>query len=98
MTQELSGVTVVVFIAAGVLTMFLLFIFAKRSIMRFTLRSRRGPHVPIGHDAKKVKNDAFLGKFRLWLFLQTVRVDYYRVDYSHCYLFFSHSKRRLNEE
>lgn len=59
MTQELSGVTVVVFIAAGVLTMFLLFIFAKRSIMRFTLRSRRGPHVPIGHDAKKVKNDAF---------------------------------------
>lgn len=23
--------------------------------MRFALRSRRGPHVPIGHDAKKVK-------------------------------------------
>lgn len=23
--------------------------------MRFALRSRRGPHVPIGHDGKKVK-------------------------------------------
>ncbi|XP_046403319.1 protein C1orf43 homolog [Ischnura elegans] len=53
MTQELSGVTVVVFIACGVLTFILLFIFAKRQIMRFALRSRRGPHVPIGHDAKK---------------------------------------------
>ena len=54
MTQELSGVTIVIFIAAGVLTILLLFIFAKRQIMRFALRSRRGPHIPIGHDAKKV--------------------------------------------
>jgi len=54
MTQELSGVTIVIFIAAGVLTILLLFIFAKRQIMRFALRSRRGPHVPIGHDTKKV--------------------------------------------
>ncbi|TGZ42249.1 uncharacterized protein C1orf43 homolog [Temnothorax curvispinosus] len=53
MTQELSGVTIVIFIAAGVLTILLLFIFAKRQIMRFALRSRRGPHIPIGHDAKK---------------------------------------------
>ncbi|XP_015584927.1 uncharacterized protein C1orf43 homolog [Cephus cinctus] len=53
MTEELSGVTIVIFIAAGVLTIVLLFIFAKRQIMRFALRSRRGPHVPIGHDAKK---------------------------------------------
>ncbi|XP_008543448.1 protein C1orf43 homolog [Microplitis demolitor] len=53
MTEELSGVTIVVFIAAGVLTFLLLFIFAKRQIMRFALRSRRGPHIPIGHDAKK---------------------------------------------
>lgn len=55
MTQELSGVTIVIFIAAGVLTILLLFIFAKRQIMRFALRSRRGPHIPIGHDAKKVR-------------------------------------------
>lgn len=54
MTDELSGVTIVIFIAAGVLTIFLLFIFAKRQIMRFALRSRRGPHIPVGHDAKKV--------------------------------------------
>jgi len=54
MTQELSGVTIVIFIAAGVLTILLLFIFAKRQITRVALRSRRGPHVPIGHDAKKV--------------------------------------------
>ncbi|KAG8041833.1 hypothetical protein G9C98_007137 [Cotesia typhae] len=53
MTEELSGVTIVVFIAAGVLTILLLFIFAKRQIMRFALRSRRGPHISIGQDAKK---------------------------------------------
>lgn len=54
MAEELSGVTIVIFIAAGVLTILLLFIFAKRQIMRFALRSRRGPHIPIGHDTKKV--------------------------------------------
>lgn len=54
MVEQLSGVTVVIFIACGVLTVFLLFIFAKRQIMRFALRSRRGPHVAIGHDADKV--------------------------------------------
>lgn len=53
MVEQLSGVTVVIFIACGVLTVFLLFIFAKRQIMRFALRSRRGPHVAIGHDADK---------------------------------------------
>ncbi|KAF0773237.1 Uncharacterized protein FWK35_00000996 [Aphis craccivora] len=53
MAQQLSGVTVVIFIAGGILTFILLFIFAKRQIMRFALRSRRGPHVPIGHDGKK---------------------------------------------
>ncbi|CAG2057378.1 unnamed protein product [Timema podura] len=53
MAEEQSGVTVVIFIASGVLTFILLFIFAKRQIMRFALRSRRGPHVPIGHDIKK---------------------------------------------
>ncbi|KAF6216117.1 hypothetical protein GE061_000455 [Apolygus lucorum] len=53
MAEELSGVTVVFIIAGGVLTIILLFIFAKRQIMRFALRSRRGPHVPVGHGAKK---------------------------------------------
>ncbi|XP_054277330.1 protein C1orf43 homolog [Macrosteles quadrilineatus] len=53
MTQELSGVTVVFIVSSGILTFILLFIFAKRQIMRFALRSRRGPHVPIGHGAKK---------------------------------------------
>ncbi|XP_059622958.1 protein C1orf43 homolog [Phlebotomus argentipes] len=51
--EELSGVTMVIIIGGGVLTFIILFIFAKRQIMRFTLRSRRGPHVPIGHDARK---------------------------------------------
>ncbi|KAJ8929932.1 hypothetical protein NQ314_017341 [Rhamnusium bicolor] len=54
MSEELSGVTVVIIIGLGVLTFILLFIFAKRQIMRFALRSRRGPHVPIGHDGSKV--------------------------------------------
>ncbi|KAF9410621.1 hypothetical protein HW555_010351 [Spodoptera exigua] len=39
--------------SGGVLTFVILFIFAKRQITRFALRSRRGPHVPIGTDAKK---------------------------------------------
>lgn len=32
----------------------LLFIFVKRQIMRFAVKSRRGPHVPLGHNAPKV--------------------------------------------
>lgn len=55
MAQQLSGVTVVIIIAGGVLTCLLLFIFAKRQIMRFALRSHRGPHVPCGTDASKVR-------------------------------------------
>ena len=54
MLQQLSGVSIVLFIAAGVQTVLLLFIFAKRQIMRFALRSRRGPHTPIAYDTKKV--------------------------------------------
>lgn len=53
MSKELSGVTIILIISGGVLTFVILFIFAKRQIMRFALRSRRGPHVPVGHDAKK---------------------------------------------
>lgn len=54
MSEQLSGVTVVLIIGGGAILAVILFIFAKRQIMRFALRSRRGPHVPIGHDAKKV--------------------------------------------
>lgn len=60
MSEELSGITVVIIIALGVLLFILLFIFAKRQIMRFGLRSRRGPHAPIGHDAPKVPTEYFL--------------------------------------
>lgn len=51
--KELSGVMIILIIGGGVLTFVMLFIFAKRQIMRFTLRSRRGPHVLVGHDASK---------------------------------------------
>ncbi|KAB0803195.1 hypothetical protein PPYR_00165 [Photinus pyralis] len=54
MSEDLSGVNIIIIIGLGVLTFIILFIFAKRQIMRFALRSRRGPHVPIGHDAKKL--------------------------------------------
>lgn len=53
MADQLSGVAVIICIAFGVMTFILLFIFAKRQITRFTLKSRHGPHVPIGYDAPK---------------------------------------------
>uniref|UniRef100_A0A182JTZ6 Uncharacterized protein n=1 Tax=Anopheles christyi TaxID=43041 RepID=A0A182JTZ6_9DIPT len=52
--EELSGVMIVLIIGGGVLGVTMCFIFAKRQIVRFTLRQRRGPHVAVGHDAKKV--------------------------------------------
>lgn len=53
--QELSGVMVIIIIGGGVLMSIILFIFAKRQIMRFTIRSRgNGPHLPVGYDSKKV--------------------------------------------
>lgn len=54
MAEEQSGVTVIIIIGIGLLLFILLFIFAKRQIMRFTLRSRRGPHIQVGLDASKV--------------------------------------------
>lgn len=51
--EGLSAVTVVIFIACGVLTFILMFLFAKRQITRFALKSRRGPHIPVGYDAPK---------------------------------------------
>uniref|UniRef100_A0A1B0CQU9 Uncharacterized protein n=1 Tax=Lutzomyia longipalpis TaxID=7200 RepID=A0A1B0CQU9_LUTLO len=50
---NISSAGAILIIGGGVLTFIILFIFAKRQIMRFTLRSRRGPHVPVGHDAEK---------------------------------------------
>ncbi|XP_030044042.1 protein C1orf43 homolog [Microcaecilia unicolor] len=49
----LSGVNVVLIMAYGSLVFVLLFIFVKRQIMRFAMKSRRGPHVPVGHNAPK---------------------------------------------
>ncbi|XP_017024818.1 protein C1orf43 homolog [Drosophila kikkawai] len=51
--EQLSGVMIIIIISGGVLLSLMLFIFAKRQIMRFQLRGRRGPHVPVGNDAKK---------------------------------------------
>ena len=51
--EQLSGVAVVIIIAVGVQTFIMLFIFAKRQIMRFTLRSRRGPHLSVGQGGVK---------------------------------------------
>ncbi|XP_072350951.1 protein C1orf43 homolog, partial [Scyliorhinus torazame] len=53
MAKSLSGVNVVLVMAYGSLIFVLLFIFVKRQIMRFAMKSRRGPHVPIGHNAPK---------------------------------------------
>ncbi|XP_060676646.1 protein C1orf43 homolog isoform X1 [Hemiscyllium ocellatum] len=50
---SLSGVNVVLVMAYGSLVFVLLFIFVKRQIMRFAMKSRRGPHAPIGHSAPK---------------------------------------------
>lgn len=49
-----SILKIIFIISGGVVTFVILFIFAKRQITRFALRSRRGPHVSIGTDAKKV--------------------------------------------
>ena len=53
MTNQLSGVAIIIFMAAGFTTFVLLFIFGKRQIMRFALKSRRGPHFPIAADAPR---------------------------------------------
>lgn len=70
MTSQLSGVMIVIIIGGGVLLSVILFIFAKRQIMRFTIRSRRGPHAPVGHDAKKVKS--IISNFRVGIKIKYV--------------------------
>uniref|UniRef100_A0A1E1XTT5 Putative conserved protein with signal anchor n=1 Tax=Amblyomma sculptum TaxID=1581419 RepID=A0A1E1XTT5_AMBSC len=57
MADRLSGVAIIICIALGVMTFLLLFIFAKRQIMRFTLKSKHSPHVPIGHGVSKSLKD-----------------------------------------
>ena len=52
--EQLSGVTIIIIMGGGALTFFILFVFAKRQIMRFALRFRHGPHIPIGLGANKV--------------------------------------------
>lgn len=49
----LSRINVVLVMAYGTLVFVLLFIFVKRQIMRLAMKSRRGPHVPLGHNAPK---------------------------------------------
>jgi len=48
------GLPVVVIVAVGVQTLIMLFIFAKRQIVRFALRNRRGPHVSVGQGCVKL--------------------------------------------
>lgn len=49
----LSSINVVLVMAYGSLVFVLLFIFVKRQIVRLAMKSRRGPHVPLGHNAPK---------------------------------------------
>ncbi|XP_049586973.1 protein C1orf43 homolog isoform X1 [Syngnathus scovelli] len=51
--SRLSHINVVLVMAFGSLVFVLLFIFVKRQIMRLAMKSRRGPHAPIGHNAPK---------------------------------------------
>lgn len=49
----MSKVNVVLVMAYGSLVFVLLFMFVKRQVVRFAMKSRRGPHVPLGHNAPK---------------------------------------------
>ncbi|GFW67871.1 protein C1orf43 homolog [Trichonephila clavipes] len=53
MANQLSGIAIILFIAFGSLTFILLFIFAKRQITRFALKSRHRPHYPVGAGSSK---------------------------------------------
>lgn len=49
-SSYLFRVNVVLVMAYGSLVFVLLFIFVKRQIMCFAMKSRRGAHVPVGHN------------------------------------------------
>jgi hypothetical protein len=51
--KDLSGMMIMLIIAGSFLVSVILFIFAKRQIMRYAIRNRYSPHYPIGQDAKK---------------------------------------------
>ncbi|XP_052796634.1 protein C1orf43 homolog [Mya arenaria] len=51
--SKLPIVSLIWIIAAGFLVFMLLFLLGKRQIMRFTLKSRRGPYVSVGSNAPK---------------------------------------------
>ncbi|CAG2100464.1 unnamed protein product [Medioppia subpectinata] len=51
---HISGVAAIICIAIGILIFVLLFIFAKRQIMRLSLKNRFVPHIPLARDAPKV--------------------------------------------
>lgn len=53
MRQEMSFVSLILFIAIGILVFAIIFLFTKRQIARFTLKSSQNPHAPIGSDAPK---------------------------------------------
>nr|KAG5708599.1 hypothetical protein BaRGS_033020 [Batillaria attramentaria] len=72
MAAELPVVTVVLFIASGTLVFILLFLFAKRQIMRFALKSARKPHISIGADAPRELRDEIQRRLGL---VQTVRFE-----------------------
>lgn len=57
MADRLSGVAIIICIGLGTLMLLLLFIFAKRQIMRFTLKSKHSPHFPIGYCVSKSLHD-----------------------------------------
>ncbi|KAM6910014.1 protein C1orf43 homolog [Xenentodon cancila] len=62
---SLSSVNVVLAMAYGSLVFVLLFIFVKRQIMRLAMKSRRGPHAPIGHNAPKELRQEIEAKLNL---------------------------------
>ena len=57
--EQLSGTIVVIIIAVGVQFCIMVFIFAKRQIMRFALRNRRGPHASVGQGEADHSNCDF---------------------------------------
>ncbi|XP_023117622.1 protein C1orf43 homolog [Amphiprion ocellaris] len=61
----LSRINVVLVMAYGSLVFVLLFIFVKRQIMRLAMKSRRGPHVPLGHNAPKERRQEIEAKLCL---------------------------------
>ncbi|XP_061574369.1 protein C1orf43 homolog isoform X2 [Cololabis saira] len=62
---SLSSVNVVLAMAYGSLVFVLLFIFVKRQIMRLAMKSRRGPHAPVGHNAPKELRQEIEAKLNL---------------------------------